>query len=182
MWSHSEDLPVEIERFLTTLHAEQVEFDRYLATVLFTDIVGSTEIGSLAETPLALAPRSPPRHRATRDRAPPGHGVDTAGDGIFATFDGPARAVLRAGHRGCGSRPRHRDPRGRAHGRGASPRRRGGAGIAVHVGARVRAEAGPPEVLVSQTVKDLVAGSGLTFEDAGEHELKGVPTAGASTG
>ena len=101
--------------------------------------------------------------------------MDSAGDGIFATFDGPARAVrcaqaIGASVRDLGVQIRAGVHTGEVELDGVAVR-----GIAVHIGARVSALGGPSEVLVSQTVKDLVAGSGLTFEDAGEHELKGVP-------
>jgi len=101
--------------------------------------------------------------------------VDTAGDGFLATFDGPARAVRcarsvsRAVER-LGIRIRAGVHTGEIEVSSDDVK-----GIAVHIGARVAAMAGPSEVLVSQTVKDLTAGSGLAFEDAGEHELKGVP-------
>ncbi len=101
--------------------------------------------------------------------------MDSAGDGVFATFDGPARAVrcaqaIGASVRDLGIQIRAGVHTGEVELDGDAVR-----GIAVHIGARVAALAGPSEVVVSQTVKDLVAGSGLTFEDAGEHELKGVP-------
>jgi class 3 adenylate cyclase len=104
-----------------------------------------------------------------------GHEVDTAGDGFLATFDGPARAVRCAlaitdSVRDLGLDVRIGLHTGEIELDGDDVR-----GIAVHIGARVSALAEPAQVLVSSTVKDLVAGSGLTFEDAGEHELKGVP-------
>ena len=105
-----------------------------------------------------------------------GRELDTAGDGFLAEFDGPARAIRCAGEiipriheLGLDAAGRRAHRRGRTHG-GATLR-----GIAVHIGARVAAKAAPGEILVSQTVKDLVAGSGLAFKDCGEHELKGVP-------
>jgi len=104
-----------------------------------------------------------------------GREVDTAGDGVFATFDGPARAIRCAravveAVRVLGIEVRAGLHTGEVRTGGDNVR-----GIAVHIGARIGALAGPSEVLVSQTVKDLVAGSGLTFEDAGEEELKGIP-------
>jgi class 3 adenylate cyclase len=104
-----------------------------------------------------------------------GREVDTAGDGFFATFDGPARAIRSAkavteSVQGLGLEIRAGLHTGEVELAGDSIR-----GIAVHTGARVAAQAGPSEVLVSQTVKDLVAGSGIEFEDRGSHELKGVP-------
>jgi class 3 adenylate cyclase len=104
-----------------------------------------------------------------------GHEVDTAGDGFFATFDGPARGVRCAQQIVKAVRPLGIEIRAGVHtGECATIDDKVG-GVGVVIGARVGALAGPSEVLVSQTVKDLVAGSGLTFEDAGEHELKGVP-------
>jgi class 3 adenylate cyclase len=171
----AEALP-HIDRFLASLRAEAAQFDRVLATVLFTDIVGSTTraaaIGDTAWRELLERHHQMVRALLGRYR---GREVDTTGDGFFATFDGPARAVrcaraivgavavlgieIRAGlHTGEIERSDEKV-----------------AGLAVNIGARVGALAEPSEVLVSQTVKDLVAGSGLTFEDAGERDLKGVP-------
>jgi class 3 adenylate cyclase/pimeloyl-ACP methyl ester carboxylesterase len=152
------------------------DLDRVLAAVLFTDIVGSTErlsaVGdaewrSILTLHNVRALAEIERHR--------GRFVDSAGDGILAIFDGPARAVrcaqaIRASVRDLGIQIRAGVHTGEVELDGGAVR-----GIAVHIGARVAALAGPSEVVVSQTVKDLVAGSGLTFEDAGQHELKGVP-------
>jgi class 3 adenylate cyclase len=101
--------------------------------------------------------------------------VDTAGDGFLATFDGPARGVKCAQAIIDAMRPLDVEVRAGLHTGEVETIDSKVGGIAVHIGARVGALAGPSQVLVSQTVKDLVAGSGLTFEDAGEHELKGVP-------
>ena len=178
LWWAGEDeaLANEVERFLASVRTEQAEFDRVLATVLFTDIVGSTEhaatCGDRAWHDLLE------RHHATV-RAMLGryHGreVDTSGDGFFATFDGPARAVRCAkavveAVRVLGIEVRAGLHTGEVQTVGDQVR-----GIAVHIGARIGALAGASEVLVSPTVKDLVAGSGLAFEDVGEHELKGIP-------
>ncbi|MDP9299692.1 MAG: adenylate/guanylate cyclase domain-containing protein [Actinomycetota bacterium] len=165
-----------IEAFLEGIRAEQAEFDRVLATVLFTDIVGSTqkaaELGDRAWKELL------DRHHAlVRGLLGRYHGteVDTAGDGFFATFDGPARAV-RCAHgiteavKPLGIQVRAGVHTGEIEFTGGDFR-----GIAVHIGARVGALAGGSEILATSTVKDLVAGSGLVFQDAGEHELKGVP-------
>ena len=164
----------EVEEFLTGTRPSRLE-NRVLATVLFTDICGSTdrarELGDRAWAELLER-----HHEAVRRELETygGREVDTAGDGFFAVFDGPARAVrcalgareavgvfgldIRAGvHTGevelADGRPR---------------------GIAVHIGARVAAAAGPGEVLVTATTRDLVGGSGISLEDRGEFELKGV--------
>jgi class 3 adenylate cyclase len=167
---------VDAVRAFLGVEVARPELETILSTVLFTDIVDSTRIqaeaGDRAWKDLVLKHHAVVRSALARWR---GIENDTAGDGFYATFDGPARAIrcaqditeevrdlgiqIRAGvHTGeceiidskCG-------------------------GLTVSIGARVASHAGPSEVLVSQTVKDLVAGSGLTFEDAGEHELKGVP-------
>ena len=147
-----------------------------LATVLFTDIVGSTEraakIGDSAWTSLLAAHHSRVREQLDLFR---GREVDTAGDGFLATFDGPARAVRCAQAASLAVRELGIEIRAGAHTGEIELSGDDVGGIAVHIGARVAALAGPSEVLVSSTVKDLVAGSGLAFEDAGEHELKGVP-------
>jgi class 3 adenylate cyclase len=150
--------------------------DRILATVMFTDMVGSTEraseLGDGAWRDLLAAHHAKARAELERYR---GREIDTAGDGFLATFDGPARAVRCAqaimdAVRDLGIQIRAGVHTGEVEVDGDAVR-----GIAVHIGARVAGLAGPSEVLVSSTVKDLVAGSGLMFEDAGEHELKGVP-------
>ncbi len=155
---------------------QAADLDRVLAAVLFTDIVGSTEhlsaVGD-AEWRSILA-RHDERARAEIERHR-GRYVDSTGDGLLATFDGPARAVrcgqaIAASVRDLGIQIRAGVHTGEVELDGDAVR-----GIAVHIGARVAALGGPSEVLVSQTVKDLVAGSGLVFEDRGEHELKGVP-------
>jgi pimeloyl-ACP methyl ester carboxylesterase/class 3 adenylate cyclase len=164
-----------VEEFLTGTRAER-EPDRVLATVLFTDIVGSTEraaaIGDrrwreLLDGYYAIARRELPRFR--------GREVDTAGDGFFAAFDGPARAVRCAEAIGVGVRSLGIEVRAGLHTGECEVMGDKVGGIAVHIGARVAALARPGEVLVSNTVKDLVAGSGLVFEERGEHTLKGVP-------
>jgi class 3 adenylate cyclase len=164
-----------VEEFLTGTRAER-EPDRVLATVLFTDIVGSTEraaaIGDrrwreLLDGYYAIARRELPRFR--------GREVDTAGDGFFAAFDGPARAVRCAEAIGAGVRSLGIEVRAGLHTGECEVMGDKVGGIAVHIGARVAALARPGEVLVSNTVKDLVAGSGLVFEERGEHTLKGVP-------
>jgi class 3 adenylate cyclase len=104
-----------------------------------------------------------------------GREIDTAGDGFFASFDGPARAIRCALAVVEAVRPLGLDIRAGLHTGEVELIDGKVGGLAVTIGARVAANAGPSEVLVSQTVKDLVAGSGLVFEDRGEHELKGVP-------
>jgi class 3 adenylate cyclase len=149
---------------------------RVLSTVLFTDLVGSTEqasaLGDRAWRELLARHHAAVRRRLGEHR---GEEVDTAGDGFFATFDGPGRAIecacsIREDLRGLGLTVRagiHTGECEVADGKVA--------GVAVHMGARIATLAGPGEVLVSGTVKDLVAGSGIAFEDRGSHELKGVP-------
>ncbi len=147
-----------------------------LATVLFTDIVGSTEravkLGDREWRDLLDSHHLLVRRELERWR---GLEVDTAGDGFLATFDGPARAIrcacaIRDAVRGLGLEIRAGLHTGECEVHGETV-----AGIAVHIGARVAALAGPGEVLVSSTVRDLVAGSGIEFDERGEHELKGVP-------
>ena len=164
-----------VSDFVRRLHP-QVELDRVLASMLFTDIVGSTEhaarIGDRAWRELLAAHLARARAELARYR---GREVDTTGDFLLATFDGPARAVRCAlaiveTMRDIGIEVRAGVHTGEVEVDGDAIR-----GIAVHVGARVGAAAEPSRVFVTSTVRDLVAGSGLTFEDAGEHELKGVP-------
>lgn len=166
----------EVRRFAMSITDEEAELGRVLGTVLFTDIVGSAqraaELGDRAWGELVERHHSAVRAMLARYR---GREVDTAGDGFFATFDGPVRAVRCAQHirdavEPLGLRIRAGIHTGELH---TIDEKVGGLGVVI--GARVGALAGPSEVLVSQTVKDLVAGSGLSFEDAGEHELKGVP-------
>ncbi len=153
-----------------------VDTTRRLATVLFTDIVGSTrhvaELGDAAWKD--LLDEHDRRTRAELARFG-GREVDKAGDGFLTTFDGPAGAVRCAQAIGEALRPIGLDVRAGVH--TGEVEIDGGdiRGIAVHIGARVAALAGPGEVLVSSTVKDLVAGSGLSFEERGAHSLKGVP-------
>jgi len=176
-WAGDQDaLLDEVERFLASVRDEEAEFDRVLATVLFTDIVGSTE--RAAELGDRGWKRVLERHHATvramlsRYR---GTEVDTAGDGFFATFDGPARGVKCAQAILEAVRPLSIEVRAGLHTGEVETIAGKVGGLAVVIGARVGALAGPSELLTSHTVKDLTAGSGLTFEDAGEHELKGVP-------
>jgi class 3 adenylate cyclase/alpha-beta hydrolase superfamily lysophospholipase len=170
-----EELFDAIETFLHGITEEEAELDRVLATVLFTDMVGSTEkatiLGDRAWRELAERHNTAVRAMLGRYR---GVEQDVAGDGFFATFDGPARGVKCAqaivdAVRGLEIEVRagvHTGEVGTAGGKAA--------GIAVNVAARIVALAEPSQVLVSQTVKDLVAGSGLRFDDRGSHDLKGV--------
>jgi class 3 adenylate cyclase len=165
----------EIEEFLTGMRTAP-ETDRVLATLLFTDLVGSTEraaaLGDRAWRALLDAHHALVRRELLRHR---GREVELAGDGFLARFDGPARAIrcacaIRDGVRSLGLEVRAGLHTGEVELAGEGVR-----GIAVHIGARVSAEARAGEVLVSSTVKDLVAGSGLRFEDRGPRALRGVP-------
>jgi class 3 adenylate cyclase/pimeloyl-ACP methyl ester carboxylesterase len=165
-----------VDRFLADLKDVEGGFDRVLATVVFTDIVGSTEravaMGDRAWRDLLERHHATVRALIARYR---GAEVGTAGDGFLATFDGPARAVRCASAIVEAVRSLGIEVRAGLHTGEVETIDGQVGGLAVHIGARVGAMAGPSEVVVSQTVKDLVAGSGLAFEDAGEHELKGVP-------
>jgi class 3 adenylate cyclase len=164
-----------IEEFLTG-ERPVPEVDRVLATVLFTDIVGSTEcaaaLGDHAWRSLLDAHHEVARRELERHR---GREIEFAGDGLLATFDGPARAIRCACAIAEGVRALGIEIRAGLHTGEIELADRAVRGIAVHIGARVAAEAGPGEVLVSSTVKDLVAGSGLRFVDCGLRALKGVP-------
>ncbi len=150
--------------------------DTILSTVLFTDIVGSTEkqaaLGDRGWKELVQRHHAIVRDKLSRFR---GSENDTAGDGFYATFDGPARAIRCALEVAQRVRDLGIEIRAGIHTGECEVIEGKCGGLTVSIGARVAASAGPSEVRVSQTVKDLVAGSGLAFEDAGEHELKGVP-------
>jgi len=165
----------EIEEFLTGVRPA-AEFDRVLATVLFTDIVRSTEraavLGDRAWIALLETHNGIVRRELTRHR---GREVKTAGDGFLATFDGPARAIRCASAIRDEVRPLGIEIRAGLHTGECKLMGDDVGGIAVHIGARVVGKAGAGEVLVSSTVKDLVAGSGIRFADRGLHLLKGVP-------
>ena len=167
---------VEAIRRFAGVERAPVELDTILSTVLFTDIVGSTEKqASLGDHGWkGLVER---HHSVVRDALGRWRGVenDTAGDGFYATFDGPARAIRCAQEVGTRVRDLGIEIRAGVHTGECELIDGKIGGLSVSIGARVASNAGPSEVLISQTVKDLVAGSGLTFEDAGEHELKGVP-------
>ena len=169
------DLAV-VDRFLASLRAEEADFDRVLATVLFTDIVDSTavatKLGDRAWRDLVERHHATVRALLGRYR---GAEMDTAGDGFFATFDGPARGVRCAQAITRAVQPLGIEVRAGLHTGEVELVDHKAGGIAVIIGARVGALAGPSQVLVSQTVRDLVAGSGLQFDDHGAHTLKGVP-------
>jgi class 3 adenylate cyclase len=151
-------------------------FDRILSTVLFLDVVSSTEHiaekGDSAWRNVLNSYYSIVRKELARYR---GVERNTAGDGFFATFDGPARAIHCALSIASLVKPLGIDVRAGVHTGECELMGDNVGGIAVHIGARVMSKAGPGSVMVSATVKDLVAGAGLTFQDAGTHELKGVP-------
>jgi class 3 adenylate cyclase len=165
----------EVAEFLTGHHADMAD-DRVLATVLFTDIVDSTrraaQMGDRDWHALLDAHDAVVRAQLVRFR---GREVSTSGDGFLATFDGPQRAIrcamaIRDAVAALGIEVRAGLHTGECEIRGGDI-----GGIAVHIGARVSALAGPNEVWVSSTLRDLVIGSGLEFDDRGAHELKGVP-------
>jgi class 3 adenylate cyclase len=165
----------EVAEFLTG-QRPLVEVDRILTTVLFTDIVSSTEravaVGDQRWRALLDAHDREVRSQLTRFR---GREIKTTGDGFLACFDGPARATRCAVQIAKASRDLGLEVRAGLHTGECEVRDGDLAGIAVHIAARVGALAGPGEVLVSRTVVDLVAGSGMVFDDRGEHVLKGVP-------
>ena len=165
-----------LRRVLGGSSAAAPELDTVLSTVLFTDIVGSTR-GKPGWATGAWKDLVMQHHGIVRSALERWRGVenDTAGDGFYATFDGPARAIRCALEVTVGVRDLGIEIRSGVHTGECELMEGKLGGITVSIGARVSALADPSEVLVSQTVKDLVAGSGLTFEDAGEHELKGVP-------
>jgi len=150
--------------------------ERWLATVLFTDIVDSTKlaakIGDHAWRDVLQKFHAMCRRQLAAQR---GREIDTAGDGLFATFDGPARAIRCAAAIANEAKAIGVDVRAGLHTGEVETAGAKVSGLAVHIGARVMSLAGAGEVLVSGTVKDLVAGSGITFEERGVHTLKGVP-------
>jgi pimeloyl-ACP methyl ester carboxylesterase len=174
-WVSAQGALDEIEHFLTGGLAPS-ETERVLATVLFIDIVGSTEraaiLGDQPWRKLLEAFYAKIRELLREYR---GREINTAGDGFFATFDGPARGIRCAAAILEGVRSLGLEARGGLHTGECEIIGKDLAGIAVHIGARVAGLARPGEVLISQTVRDLVAGSGLSFEDRGVHALKGVP-------
>lgn len=175
-----EQIVAEVRRFLQPIWErgewDLVETERVLATVLFTDIVGSTaktaELGDRKWRDLLHEHHALIRRQLVRYR---GRELDTAGDGFFASFDGPARAIRCACAIAEGVTQLGIDVRAGLHTGECEVVDGKVGGIAVHIGARVTAEAGPGEVLVSSTVRDLVAGSGIEFQERGSAQLKGVP-------
>ncbi|MEX2555208.1 MAG: adenylate/guanylate cyclase domain-containing protein [Actinomycetota bacterium] len=170
-----EAILAEMEEFMTGVRPAP-SHDRVLATVMFTDIVESTRLA--AEWGDARWRNFLERHRDLSRRQlgiHRGREVQMLGDGLFATFDGPARAIRCASAIQEGSRSLGIDVRSGLHTGECELMGEDVGGIAVHIGARVVSLAEPGEVLVSSTVKDLVVGSGLNFDDRGEHSLKGVP-------
>jgi pimeloyl-ACP methyl ester carboxylesterase len=180
-WVNPGQIAAEVDRYLTDLWKRgewdaEPETDRVLATVMFTDIVDSTvklaELGDAAWRDLLQRHHTLIRRHLARFS---GREIDTAGDGFFASFDGPARAIR------CAVSIRDAMPelglqvRAGLHTGECEVVDGKVGGIAVHIGARVAGQAGPGDVLVSSTVKDLVAGSGIRFEERGVTELKGVP-------
>jgi class 3 adenylate cyclase len=168
----------EIERFVERVGGLEIEADRVLATVMFTDLVGSTEraaaLGDAGWRDLVDRHHAVVRAALARHR---GREIDTAGDGFFAAFDGPARAIrcaaaIRDAVTALGLEIRIGLHAGECERVGSGLR-----GMAVHVGARVSSLATTGEILVTSTVRDLVAGSGIAFADHGQHELKGIPDA-----
>ena len=170
------DLLVAIQEFITGARVEEPEVDRVLTTVLFVDVVGSTERVSelgdrrwqaLLDQFVSTVQLQLQTHRGVL--------VDRSGDGILATFDGPARAIRCAWGIRDSLQRAGLEVRTGLHTGEVTQRQGDVAGIAVHIGARVSELAEPGEVLVTRTVRDLVAGSGIDFADRGEFPLKGVP-------
>jgi class 3 adenylate cyclase len=174
-WLDSPELD-DVEEFLTGRRSVEDDVDRVLATVMFTDIVGSTEhasrLGDGRWRHLLDEHNDVVRQAIERWR---GTAIKSIGDGFLATFDGPARAVRCAKDIVDQTAPLGLDVRTGLHTGECELVNGDVAGMAVHIGARVMAEAEPGEVLASSTVKDLVVGSELQFEDRGRRALKGVP-------
>ena len=171
-----DDLVPHIAGFVESLRVEQAEFDRVLATVMYTDVVDSTTqaatLGDARWQDVRGQHDAIVRSQIARYR---GREIKTMGDGFLVTFDGPARGVKCARTIADAVQTLGIEIRAGLHTGEVAFEGADIAGLGVAIGARVVAKANANEVLVSQTVKDLVAGSGLRFEDAGEHELKGVP-------
>ena len=176
MSEHADAYLDAIDHFVGELREEETELESILATVLFTDIVGSTarqaELGDVGWQELIHEHHRLIRGCLARYR---GRELDTAGDGFFAAFDGPVRAIRCAQAIGASVSGLGIQLRAGLHTGECRTIDGKIGGLAVSIGARVTSLAGPSEILVSQTVRDLVAGSGLEFADRGAHELKGVP-------
>ena len=179
-WVRADEIGREAERFIRGIwdrgEWDVVELDRILATVLFTDIIESTtklaEVGDRRWRELLHQHHALVRRQLVRFA---GREIDTAGDGFFASFDGPARAIRCACAITKAVRNLGLEVRAGLHTGECELVDGKMGGIAVHIGARVAAKASPGEVLVSSTVKDLVAGSGIRFSERGAAELKGIP-------
>jgi class 3 adenylate cyclase len=170
------DLLGAIEEFVTGARAGTRAEERFLATVLFVDVVGSTQHASERGDRSWTAALARFEEAARSALASFGGSYDhSTGDGLLATFDGPARAIRCALHLTHAVRRGGLEIRSGVHTGEVARTSEGVAGLAVHIGARVADFAAPGEVLVTRTVRDLVAGSGIAFEERGEHELKGVP-------
>ena len=171
---HSPEVGDELERFVAGETPSAVP-DSVLATLLFTDIVGSTqrarELGDHGWAELLARHHSAVRRELQRAR---GREIDTAGDGFLATFDGPARAVRCALAIAVAVRQLGIEIRAGVHTGECELMGDNVGGIAVHTGARIMGKAEPGRVLVSGTVKDLVSGSGIDFQEYGVHQLKGI--------
>jgi class 3 adenylate cyclase len=176
LWLDDGSVHRAITTFLRAVDREEAELSRVLATVLFTDITDSTAVASrLGDHGWADLLRS--HHATVRALIDRYRGVemDTAGDGFFATFDGPGRAVRCAAAIVDAVRPLGIEVRAGVHTGEVETVDGKAGGLAVNIGARVGRVAGPSEVVVTSTVKDLCAGSDLRFKDVGEHDLKGIP-------
>ena len=171
-----DELDAMVQTFLASIEHEQAVFDRVLATVLFTDIVDSTSqsaaMGDRAWSRVQEGHDQIVRAQLSRHR---GREIRTMGDGFLATFDGPGRAVSCARSITTAVRSLGIEIRAGLHTGEVELHGDDVAGVAVAIGARVGALAGAGQVLVSSTVKDLVVGSGISFDDRGSHSLKGVP-------
>jgi len=178
-WVDPDQIPVEVEPFVRDIlnrgEWDTVESDRLLATVMFTDIVGSTAkmagLGDRGWRDLVQQHHALVRRQLARFS---GREIDTAGDGFFASFDGPARAIRCARAINNAVRELGLEVRTGLHTGECELVDGKVGGMAVHIGARVAAQAGPGEVLVSSTVRDIVAGSGIAFVERGITDLKGV--------
>jgi class 3 adenylate cyclase len=175
-YARGDPIVAEVRRFLAEIGHEEASFDRILATILFTDMVDSTrraaELGDRRWRELVLRHHATVRTLLARYR---GIEIDTAGDGFFASFDGPARAVRCALAITDAVRTLGIEVRAGLHTGEVERIGEKIGGLAVNIGARVAARASASEVLVSQTVRDLMVGSDLTFVERGLHELKGLP-------